>query len=108
MTIIVLKKLSNTVMICIYPYIISYLQTNVGGDYTGEYDYTTVDGSQPETPTDTAGQGQVTLQRVHFSFFILWTSSAIKCIRRYLMWISNQDNLQCDNLDFKDICKIIR
>lgn len=35
-------------------------QTNVGGDYyTGEYDYTTVDGNQPETPTDTAGQGQV-------------------------------------------------
>uniref|UniRef100_A0A3B4ZKS0 Collagen, type XI, alpha 1b n=1 Tax=Stegastes partitus TaxID=144197 RepID=A0A3B4ZKS0_9TELE len=34
-------------------------ETNVGGDYyTGEYDYTTVDGSQPETPTETAGQGQ--------------------------------------------------
>uniref|UniRef100_A0A3Q1CJQ5 Fibrillar collagen NC1 domain-containing protein n=1 Tax=Amphiprion ocellaris TaxID=80972 RepID=A0A3Q1CJQ5_AMPOC len=33
--------------------------TNAGGDYyTGEYDYTTVDGSQPETPTETAGQGQ--------------------------------------------------
>ncbi|CAG5896467.1 unnamed protein product [Menidia menidia] len=32
-------------------------ETNAGGDYyTGEYDYTTVDGSQPETPTDTAGQ----------------------------------------------------
>lgn len=36
-------------------------QTNVGGDYyTGEYDYTVVDGSQPENPTDTAGQGEVT------------------------------------------------
>uniref|UniRef100_A0A3Q1B6I1 Fibrillar collagen NC1 domain-containing protein n=1 Tax=Amphiprion ocellaris TaxID=80972 RepID=A0A3Q1B6I1_AMPOC len=34
-------------------------ETNAGGDYyTGEYDYTTVDGSQPETPTETAGQGQ--------------------------------------------------
>uniref|UniRef100_A0A8D3ARY1 Collagen, type XI, alpha 1b n=1 Tax=Scophthalmus maximus TaxID=52904 RepID=A0A8D3ARY1_SCOMX len=34
-------------------------ETKVGGDYyTGEYDYTTVDGSQPETPTDTAEQGQ--------------------------------------------------
>uniref|UniRef100_A0A671Y9Y3 Collagen, type XI, alpha 1b n=1 Tax=Sparus aurata TaxID=8175 RepID=A0A671Y9Y3_SPAAU len=33
--------------------------TNVGGDYyTGEYDYSIVDGNQPETPTDTAGQGQ--------------------------------------------------
>ncbi|TKS79519.1 Collagen alpha-1(XI) chain [Collichthys lucidus] len=26
--------------------------------YTGEYDYTTVDGNLPETPTETAGQGQ--------------------------------------------------
>uniref|UniRef100_A0A8C4IEC6 Collagen, type XI, alpha 1b n=1 Tax=Dicentrarchus labrax TaxID=13489 RepID=A0A8C4IEC6_DICLA len=34
-------------------------ETNVGGDYyTGEYDYTTVDGNQPETPTENAGQGQ--------------------------------------------------
>uniref|UniRef100_A0A3Q1EYJ9 Collagen, type XI, alpha 1b n=1 Tax=Acanthochromis polyacanthus TaxID=80966 RepID=A0A3Q1EYJ9_9TELE len=34
-------------------------ETNAGEDYyTGEYDYTTVDGSQPETPTETAGQGQ--------------------------------------------------
>lgn len=33
----------------------------MGGDYyTGEYDYSIVDGNQPETPTDTAGQGQVT------------------------------------------------
>lgn len=40
--------------------VLACFQTNVGGDYyTGEYDYTTVDGSQPETPTETAGQGQV-------------------------------------------------
>lgn len=32
----------------------------MGGDYyTSEYDYTTVDGSQPETPTETAENGQV-------------------------------------------------
>ncbi|CAB1454496.1 unnamed protein product [Pleuronectes platessa] len=34
-------------------------ETKAGAEYyTGEYDYSTVDGSQPETPTDTAGQGQ--------------------------------------------------
>lgn len=38
-------------------------QTQVGGDYyTGEYDYITLDGSQPETGTETTGQGQVTVQ----------------------------------------------
>uniref|UniRef100_A0A8C3AZN1 Collagen, type XI, alpha 1b n=1 Tax=Cyclopterus lumpus TaxID=8103 RepID=A0A8C3AZN1_CYCLU len=36
-----------------------FIQTNVGGDYyTDEYEYTKVDGSQPETPTDTTEQGQ--------------------------------------------------
>lgn len=35
-------------------------QTQVGGDYyTGEYDYITLDGSQPETGTETTAQGQV-------------------------------------------------
>ncbi len=37
----------------------------MGGDYyTGEYDYTIVDGSQPETPTGTADKGQVTFKNV--------------------------------------------
>uniref|UniRef100_A0A3P9DEV1 Fibrillar collagen NC1 domain-containing protein n=1 Tax=Maylandia zebra TaxID=106582 RepID=A0A3P9DEV1_9CICH len=40
-------------------------QTNVGGDYyTGEYDYTVVDGSQPENPTDTAGQGEAYVEEI--------------------------------------------
>lgn len=42
-------------------------QTYEGGDYyTGEYDYTTVDGKQPETATDTVGQGQVTFKMFPF------------------------------------------
>lgn len=39
-----------------------FFQTNVGGDYyTDEYDYTNMDGSQPETPTDTTEQSQVSI-----------------------------------------------
>uniref|UniRef100_I3KQC5 Collagen, type XI, alpha 1b n=1 Tax=Oreochromis niloticus TaxID=8128 RepID=I3KQC5_ORENI len=40
-------------------------QTNVGGDYyTDEFDYTVVDGSQPENPTDTAGQGEAYTEEI--------------------------------------------
>ena len=36
--------------------VFAWIQTNVGGEYyTGEYDYSTVDGNQPETPTETTG-----------------------------------------------------
>lgn len=37
-----------------------------GDYYTGEYDYTPVDKRQPETPTETTGQGQVTFFNVVF------------------------------------------
>lgn len=54
--------------------VLASFQTHVGADYyTGEYDYTTVDGNQPETPTETAGQGQVTfLIRVFFAKTIIF------------------------------------
>lgn len=55
-----------------------WFQTKVGGDYyTGEYDYTTVDGSQPETPTDTAEQGQVTSQLL---LLLGELSNTFKCV----------------------------
>lgn len=50
-------------------------QTQVGGDYyTGEYDYITLDGSQPETGTaqgQTTAQGQVRF-RVPTSVRLMW------------------------------------
>lgn len=56
--------------------VLAWFQTVVGGDYyTGEYDYTTVDGSQPETPTETAGQGQVT--------FLTYFSQVFEIIHHY-------------------------
>lgn len=49
-------------------------QTNAGGDYyTGEYDYSTVDGSQPETPTEKE-KGQVFFYNLMFGITMYLSS----------------------------------
>lgn len=51
--------------------------------YTGEYDYTPVDRSQPETPTETTGQGQVTFfpdKNEGLHFLSMSTRSDRKCL----------------------------